>query len=195
MGKRKFRLSVHRKNEERKKKAMKTLQVEHPPQPDVTPPPVKEQDCLPVSIPLHFFTESCVSSLSNLHCRVSLMMTSPSFTSSHPTWKIVYTEPLTLCKLEVQQASCEAEAMCGCVVMSLSISTELKWTLHYLNHPLSVESPLLNSLPNTVNSVAVVMKLIETLDSAKVCIGNSDVKFLEYWEHRASTLHGITSKY
>ena len=63
MGKRKLRLSVHRKNEEGKKKAMKTLQVEHPPQPDVIQPPVKEQDCLSVSIPLHFFTESCVSSL------------------------------------------------------------------------------------------------------------------------------------
>lgn len=53
-------------------------------------------------------------------------MTSPSLASSYPTWQIVFPEPLTLCKLGVQQASCEAEAMRGHVVISLSITTELK---------------------------------------------------------------------
>lgn len=77
--------------------------------------------------------------------------------------------------------------------MSLNINSELSWTLHYLQHQLSVESPLLNPLPDTVNSVTVV-KLIEMIEFAKVCIGNSDVKFLEYWQHRANTLHGITSR-
>ena len=175
---------------------MKALQLEHLPQPEVMPPPVKE-DCLValISIPLDFFTESCVSSLSNLQYRVSSIVSSPFFMSSRATWKIVCTEPLTLCRLEVRQrASCEAGAMCGRVIVSLSISKELKWTVHYLDHPLNSDSPLLNSLPNVVNNVAVVIQLIDTLDSAKVCIGNSDSKFLEYWQRRASTLHGITSK-
>ena len=69
MGKRKFRLSVHRKNEERKK-AMKKLQVMNPRQADLVvkelTPSAQEQDCLiPISIPLCFFIESCVTSFSN----------------------------------------------------------------------------------------------------------------------------------
>ena len=128
-------------------------------------------------IPLHLFIECCVSSFNNLHSHVSSMMTSPSITSAYLCWKMVCTEPLIFCKLEVQQAPCEAEAMCGHVVMNLNIYSEFNWTLHYLH----AESPLLNTLPNIVNSVAVVIKLIETLDSAKVCIGNSDVKFFKFW--------------
>ena len=122
------------------------------------------------------------------------MMASPFITSAHTSWKMVCTESLILCKLEVQQAPCKAEAMCGLVVMSWNINPEFNWTLHYLQHQLNAESPLLNRLSDIVNSVAVVIKLIETLDSAKVCIGNSDAKFLEFWQHRGSTLHGITSK-
>ena len=122
------------------------------------------------------------------------MMASPFITSAHPSWKMVCTESLILCKLEVQQAPCEAEAMCGHIVMSLNINPEFNWTLHYLQHQLSAESLLLSPLPDIVNSVTVVVKLIETLDSAKFCIGNSDAKFLEFWQRRGSTLHGIISK-
>ena len=79
------------------------------------------------------------------------MIASPFITSAHRSWKMVCTESLILCKLEVQQAPCEAEAMCGHVVMSLNINPEFNWTLHYLQHQLSAESPLLSPLPDIVN--------------------------------------------
>ena len=46
---------------------MKALQLEHLPQPEVMPLPVKEDYLVAlISIPLNFFNESCVSSLSSL---------------------------------------------------------------------------------------------------------------------------------
>jgi len=93
-------------------------------------------------------------------------------------------DPLTLCKLEAQQLS-TSEAFCGCVTISLSINVELKWTLHYLQHQLKAANcPLLSSLPDTISSVAELMKMIETLDAAKYCVGNPDQEFVEYWQHR-----------
>ena len=72
--------------------------------------------------PTMFFTEGCLTSFSNLHSRISSMMASPFITSAHPSWKMACTESLILCKLEVQQAPCEAEAMCGLVGMSWNIN-------------------------------------------------------------------------
>jgi len=103
MGKRKFRLSVHRKNEERKKVKNKERELEVHPMEQVTPATQQESatKCLTISIPLHFFTESHISTFTNLHSRISSLMTSPFFISSHPSWKVVWPEPLTLCKLKV----------------------------------------------------------------------------------------------
>ena len=104
------------------------------------------------------------------------------FTSLHPSWKLVSTEPaeqLTLCKLEVHCAS--DEGLCGHVILTLNINAELRWTLYHLYHHLSAATtPLLSSLPDVTNSVTVVIQLIDTLDSSKYCGGNPDAKFIEH---------------
>ena len=71
-----------------------------------------------------------VSSLSNLHSHVSSMMTS-SITFAYLSWKMVCTEPLIFCKLEVQQTPCEVEAMCGacCYELQHQFRVQLDITL------------------------------------------------------------------
>ena len=150
----------------------------------------------PVSLPLDIYATRPVASSDVLHSRITTLMSSPFFTHLHPSWKIAEAtaDPLTLCKLEVQQLF-TSEALCGHVMMSLSINSELKWTVHYLQHQLTAANcPLLSSLPDTISNVAKVMEIIETLDAAKYCVGNPDQDFAEYWQYRLSTLHGIASK-
>ena len=199
MGKRKFCLSVHRKNEERKK-VKRRLQIvstqQHAKQMKLASSELIVKN-LTLSIPLHYFTESRILSFSNLRCRITSLMDSSFFASLHPSWKVVSTEPteqLTLCKLEVQCAS--DEGLCGHVILTLNVNAELKWTLYYLHHHLSAATtPLLSSLPDVTTSVTVVIQLIDTLDSSKYCVGNPDIKFIEHWQHKMTTLHGISSKY
>jgi len=115
-----------------------------------------------------------------IHSQVTTLMSS-SFTDSHPSWKVATADfALTLCKLEVQQLS-SSEALCGHVIMSLSINAELKWTVHYLQHQLTAANcPLLSSLPDTISNVAEIMEFIKTLDAANYCVGNHDQDLVEY---------------
>jgi len=176
MGGRRFRLSVHRKNEERKKAMKKGACCSQ----------VIQEAAVP--IPRQVTADV-------IHSQVTTLMSSSSFTDSHPSWKIATADPaLTLCKLEVQQLS-SSEALCGRVMMSLSINAELKWTVHYLQHQLTAANcPLLSSLPDTISNVAEIVQIIKTLDAAKYCVGNCDQDFVDYWQYRLSTLHGIASK-
>ena len=149
----------------------------------------------PVSIPLHAYSTRQVMSTDVMHSQLTTLMNSPFFIHLHPYWKIATAEPLTLCKLDVQQLP-STEAACGHVMLSLSINSQLKWTLYYFQHQLTrANSPLLSSLPDTVDSLVEVMEMIETLDAAKHCVRNTDQEYVEYWQLRLSTLHGMASKW
>ena len=182
MGGRKFRLSTHRKNEERKRRAQPvplSLIVAIPLQLVVVP-------ALIVSLPLACYTSGHVQSSDSLCARLTSSLSLP------PSWIIASTTSLTLCKLRVQQ---NGQASRADIIFTLSITSELEWTLSVSNLELSPAScPILAEVPHTLSSVAVVHHLMVLLDSTKLCVGNPDRKFIDLWQHRALTLHGSSSK-
>ena len=108
-----------------------------------------------------------------------------------PLCMIVCTPPLTLCKLRVQQ---EEQASKADITINISISGNLKWTLHFLKQELTPSRcPLLRELPVKLTNVTAVVHMMTLLDSAKLCAGNSKEKFFGLWRHQALTLHGSVS--
>eukprot|EP00731_Ephydatia_muelleri_P024487 Em0016g758a len=59
-----------------------------------------------------------------------------------------------------------------------------------LAFPISI--PMLGLLPTLVNSCAKLKSVLDVLDVAYVCSGNSDHQFLQQWHCNASTLHGLS---
>lgn len=162
-GKRKFRLSVHRKNEERKKKLLKDRAT------DASSISVTSVSVLP--------PPSDVDSSVQLHQNL-LKVPLP------PQWLVISADPLTICKMTVYtDKSAKASA-------SISIKRELEWTMYYLEHKLnSLNCPMLNVLPSRIKNVAMVKQMMLLIDNSKLCIGNSDAKFIELFEQRKLTLH------
>lgn len=107
MGGRKFRLVVHRKNEERKKK-LKCLNssgkdTERKKKPEQSnprsnsPEKVENDITLPtITIPIAAFTTGIVQSLPQLSRRISALL------AKSCTWTVASIDPLVLCKLNVQ---------------------------------------------------------------------------------------------
>lgn len=195
MGGRKFRLSVHRKNEERKKAKNKSSDADstacttHQP---VTLPVKSLELSLNVSIPLDVFINGQCYSLKSLSNRLSAWMTSALPSHLHP-WKIASQEPLVLCKLEVQQSDQSSRAD---AIFTITIDQELKWIIVFKQQKLTVtRCHLLNDLPTILDSVSNVSCLLQFLDSTKYCIGNPDNHFIEIWKHRSLTLHGCSGNY
>ena len=54
---------------------------------------------------------------------------------------------------------------------------------------------MLGLLPTLVNSCAKLKSVLDVLDVAYVCSGNSDHQFLQQWHYNASTLHGLSGKF
>ena len=195
MGGRKFKLSVHRKNEERKKMAKRkspdtknactTSQV-------VTPPVEPPELSLNISIPLDVFVNGHCSSLDSISNRLLSWMTSarPSHMDS---WKIASQDPLVLCKLHIQES--EQGSMVE-ATMTITIDRELKFAVVFKQQNLTAtRCPLLNDLPTITDSVSSVSCLLQFLDSIKHCIGNPDKHFIEMWKQRSLTLHGCSGNY
>ena len=186
MGGRKFRLGTHRKNEERKKQRA-----------EPAPPPLVVSislqlvtiPALMISLPLAAYADGRVHSSESLWVRLSSL--------SLPTsWIIASRTPLTLCKLRVHQ---EGEASRADVTFTLSISSELEWTLSFVNLKLnSTVCPLLAEMPHTLDSVAAVRCLMMLLDSTNLCIGNPDGKLASgyvylYDPHNLDVIHACYS--
>ncbi len=140
---------------------------------------------LTVSLPIESYLGGHVQSSAALLSRLSSL-------SLPPSWIVASTEPLTLCKLRVQQ---EGQASRADVTTTISISSQLGWTVFHSGKELTPTScSLLSELPFELTSVTAVRHLITCLDSTKMCAGNSDEKFLKLWHHRTLTLHGSHSK-
>ena len=195
MGGRKFRLSTHRKNEERKKRRMKNEErKKQTAEPDPSPLSLVVSislqlvtiPALIISLPLASYINGCIQSSESLYLRLcSLPLPS--------SWHIASRTPLTLCKLRLHQTE---QASRADTIFTFRISSELKWTLSFLNQTLSAAGcPLLAEVPQFLTSVVAVRKLMMLLDSTMVCTGNPDSKFLDLVQHRALTLHGSASEY
>ena len=180
---RKFRLSTHQKNEERRKQ-LKKNESATPTAEIAIPHQIVTDESFTVSIQLTSYIDGHVFSSDALCHRLSSQ-------PLPPLWMIVCAPPLTLCKLRVQQ---EEQASKADITINISISANLEWMLHFLKQELTPSRcPLLREVPMKLTNVTAVVRMMALLDSAKLCVGNSEEKFFRLWRHRALTLHGSAS--
>ena len=53
-------------------------------------------------------------------------------------------------------------------------------------------NPLFSGVPEKIQSVDDMEKVLTLIDSAEVCVGNPDEKFLDLWHYRSTTLNHIS---
>lgn len=179
MGRRKFRLSVHRKNEERKKYAVVSLPISI----DLSlvrvlevsiPRHLVSTPSLNISLPLHSFTAGSPPSIGCLHDRL-LKVELPSHWSTSSSLAF---EQLTLCKLQHQQPVS--------VTFSLTINSLFRWDLWFTHHNVTeVRDGVLADSPPSLRTVDHVLHLLSMLDAVKICTGNPEEQFLEAASDRA----------
>ena len=124
MGGRKFRLSTHRKNEERKRRQKRAEQKQNC---------LGDLSflCLTVSLPVPVYHEGTVSTIASLSSRLLGSHCIPS------TWVVARQIPLLLCKLSTQNTTAS-------VSITLSVQHDFSWTVTVGSQWLSVRalSPL-----------------------------------------------------
>lgn len=185
MGGRKFRLARHRKNEERKKKISQEsgINLSATSQLLIEPP----TSTLIVSLPLDAFTNGTVTTRQDLSSRFmkSTLLPSP--------WLMASTNPLVFCKLRVPR---DVDHGCGAWLnISLTLHEDLKWSLFVKSKKLDLTlCPFLATFPIRLASVSAVCQFLSGVDSANLCSGNQETRFLELWQHRTLTLHGSSGE-
>ncbi len=179
MGRRKFRLSVHRKNEERKEYTVVSLPVSI----DLSNVTVLEVSIprslvsvpyLNVSLPLHSYTGGSPPTVRCLQDRLGTIGLPPHWsTFDSPAF-----EQLTLCKLQQQQPAL--------VTFTLSIRESFRWDLWFAHHCITgIGDGVLAGCPPSLRTVDDVLHLLTALDDAKICVGNPEQRFLEAASFRA----------
>ena len=184
MGRRKFRLSVHRKNEERIKQWKKNLKnlkqtVEGPSLVVTIPRNLITISAFKISFPVSMFRDGAISSVDQLHSRLTSL-------SLPKSWMFASVKPLVLSKVRVKPQTTQAD-----VLFSLTIDDRLEWSLFLQNVSLDFRRcPLLRRASLTLNSASAVHDLLNFIDTSKICNGNREKKFLDQWHQRSLTLHG-----
>jgi hypothetical protein len=146
---RKFRLSVHRKNEERKKANI----------------PVQN---LNVSLPIVHYKLASTPSLSVLQQRTSVMNILPQgWTSS------LLTDEQQLLYVMMEQST-DSEPV---IVKSLSIKKNFSWQIHVRGKTPKLHSSVVASFPTLLTNISDVERLLQYIDQCRFCCGNPDDKF------------------
>ena len=101
------------------------------------------------------------------------------------TWVVnnAASSPLSICKLQIDLESSPRAN----IVVTLTIGTEKTWFIH--NSINSDNCPLIQRLLPILSSVSSIRN---TIDSNKICSGNSDPSFIESWKQRSLTLNNST---
>lgn len=155
----KFRLSTHRKNEERKKWGKRASKEKGPP------------TTLPVSLPLSTVKDLAASSAGCLRERVTALGALPA------GWVDVTehtdaTKEIVFCKFSSKQSLVR-------VSYSVHITEDFQWRLicrgRSVPHPEAC--PLLRSVPSALKSVTDVVQILTLLNTSTVCEGNADERF------------------
>ena len=151
MGGKKFRLSRHKNEEQKRRLKNKSLVVSIP-----------RELVIPLHSNLAFQylcnAEGTISSLESLSSRLASL---PLLDS----WIIANTRPLTLCKLRIQHEPSSARAD---VSMSIGVTDQLKWSLSLTNKQLDPGlCPLLSGVPSALTSAMAVCSLSRLLNSTK----------------------------
>lgn len=185
MGGRRVRLAVYRKNEERKKRQRKcdnsdSMTVQETD--EDTTATISTLTC-PVSLSLAVFTSGHVQSLPELSRRVKALI------SRYSSWNITSVDPLIICKLDIQNE----EAVAVAVIATIVVCNDFHWTLTWKTQKVeTMINPNFSGLPEKIQSVADVEKVLTLIDSAELCVGNPDEKFLDLWHYRSTTLNHIS---
>ena len=99
---------------------------------------------------------------------------------------------LTLCNLKVITTHSLFQAS---VSFSLAITNRFSWTLSVGQCQVDpANCQVLASEPVAMDSVASTLKLLQSLDSCKICVGNSEKQFLDILAHRLTTPSGSSGK-
>ena len=183
---RKFRLSVHRKNEFRKCPAKRIDQESDPAL--LVSIPSKSVSVLKVALPLEIYLQTPVSTISQLQQRWKVMPVLPH--GSHDgVWYAVYcliqcnvynigwievpaesTGEMFFSKMNKEDGDLQ-------LVCSVVIHQDLVWHVCVKGQKLTTCSPPLSSLPQVISSVADVRDLLKFIHSCDICSGNSDEKY------------------
>ena len=180
MGNRKFRLSCHRKNEERKKYRSRVTSLPASldlsvPKSSLSSPIQSSSSPLVVSLPLSSYTDSTAQSIVQLLDRVMKIVLPPKWTNVTDSLHSI--DHISLCKL-LERPSCPAR-----LLFTVTVTSTFQWTVHVASDKKSFQNELISSLPPALTSVSHVLQLLSLLDSAKVCPGNPEKKFLENVSH------------
>ena len=187
MGKRKFRLGQHQKNEEHVGRCLivsvprESVSVSVTPFLNISVPPTLYSRStstatagFPICIPLVVTSECIVPSLECLVCNLSLLNLFPA------AWTIASKDPsLVLCKFQFQGCGTTINVN-RTVIYCVSIDQKLNWSLSLLNRTIHFGvCSMLGLLLTLVNSCAKLKSVLDVLDVAYVCSENSDHQFLQ----------------
>ncbi len=149
-----------------------------------------------LSFPISLYTDSNISSLESLSSRLTSM-------SLPESWIFASTRhSLTLCKLRVltrddnhADSTTSSASSRADVTLYICVIKNMNWSLFVVDMQVNMtECPLLDGMPVVINSVSSIINIIKTLNSARVCSGNSEKKFLDHWHQRSLTLNSSSNE-
>lgn len=180
MGKRKLRFFVA-KNYERKKYAAQV----HPQTPSVDSESATSSLTLTVSVPLSVFTSAPVSSVAQLHARVTAANCLPkNWVNMSSSTHQAPVPSLLFCHLR-----CQPPLFCSQVAYNIQIDQHLNWTLAAFNNRVECgQCSLLATFPSKLRNVDEVVALLLKVETGKLCTGNPDEQFICLTERQGGVL-------
>lgn len=174
---RKFKL-CKKKNDERKKYQVTSLMISIPLSVVSTKDATQQYPIshpLTLSLPLTFYINLPLNSLSTLHSRLKMM---PQLLNG---WIDATSCPseLTICRLQ-------QTGPCPSVLFTVTIREDLTWQVHYKFIRIEPDSTAFQGIPSVLASLGDISHLISVFDSSKCCIGNPDEKFAPLLSRRES---------
>ncbi len=121
---------------------------------------------LTVSLPLSFFINLPLNSLSALHSRLKMM---PELLTG---WV-----DATICPSQIQICRLHQIGISPCVQLTITIGEDLTWQVHYRLTRLEAGTGIFQSISSVVASIGNLCDLISVINASKFCIGNPDEKF------------------
>jgi len=108
---------------------------------------------------------------------------------SRCSWNITSLDPLIISKLDIQNE----EAVAVAVIATIVVCNDFHWTLTWKTQKVeTMVNPISSGLPEKIQPVADVEKVLTLIDSAELCAGSPDEKFLDLWHYRRATLNHIS---
>ena len=179
-----MRLSVHRKNEERKRYS-NSLPVSIPLSSGVAILPVSIPLCLlnfKIQLPIEYFLTSPIVNLHSLQLKIQR-------TSLPQSWMLfpLQSDALVLCKMDTSQLSSPK------VQIALTIHSDLYWGVAICGRSINESSCTWWNLPSSIDFIADLRKVLDFFTECRFCPGSSEDRLQKLIKYKDSTPKG-TSK-